>query len=144
MTTCSECGTTGEIPCTTLFDRLLALDHSRAEPWGPLHGVVVACYRLQHPAQLPEGPEVLLELLRVFVAEGSAGARRFTEHRRRANSHRNRGRTPAPHEPVAVAPDGFLVTIGDVAVDGTFPAPGYEQRVRAWADTTLAAWDRVG
>ncbi|MCK1817017.1 DUF5946 family protein [Streptomyces sp. XM4011] len=38
------------------------------------------------------------------------------------------------------APTGFGVTIADVAVDGSFPAAGYEDRVRAWAGSTLAAW----
>nr|WP_236540372.1 DUF5946 family protein [Spiractinospora alimapuensis] len=143
MVTCPECGTTSEVPCATLFNRLLALDHSRAEPWGPLHGVAVACYRLQHGSQLPEGSDVLLGLLRVFVDEGAAAAHRFAEGRRRANSHRNRGAARPAYAPTTVSPNGFRVTLADVAADGTFPASGYERRVRDWADATITAWDAV-
>ncbi|MFJ8477449.1 hypothetical protein [Kitasatospora sp. NPDC094011] len=36
---------------------------------------------------------------------------------------------------------GFAVTIEQVALDGTFPAAGFPERVRDWATATLAAWD---
>ncbi len=64
-------------PDDELFGRLLALDHSRQEPWGPVL----------------DGP-----------------------------------------------PARFAVTIRDVAVDGTFPADGYADRVRDWVAATLTAW----
>lgn len=42
--------------------------------------------------------------------------------------------------PERPAPTVFGTTIVDVAMDGSFPAEGYELRVRAWADGTVAAW----
>jgi hypothetical protein len=67
---------------------------------------------------------------------------------RRRNSHRHRRRDdqdrplfyaarPMPEHP---APTAFGTTIVDVAIDGSFPARGYELRVRAWAEGTFAAW----
>lgn len=130
-----------DTPCGELFQRLLALDHSRSEPWGPLHGVVVACYRLQHPATLTQGSHpFLLELLRTYVEGGAEAARRMTERARRANSHRVRQREPTAPAPRPGVPTGFAVTISNVAVDGSFPADHYPERVRAWAEATLAAW----
>lgn len=63
---------------------------------------------------------------------------------RRENSHRAGrgfavaeagGETPVLADP----PARFAVTIEDVAVDGTFPADGFADRVGAWAAATLSA-----
>ncbi|WP_255459373.1 MULTISPECIES: DUF5946 family protein [unclassified Nocardiopsis] len=141
MDTCAQCGAVSETPCEELFQQLLALDHSRQEPWGPLHGVAVACYRLQHPASLTEGSHVFpLELLRAYVEGGPEAARRMTEHARRANSHRARRPEHTVTAPRSEAPTGFAFTIAEVAVDGGFPADGYPGRVRSWAEATLAGW----
>jgi hypothetical protein len=124
---------------------VLALDHSRRPPWGPLHGVTVACYLLQHPGRAPADRDRPLALLRAYLDGGAAAAARFTEGARRANAHRGPG-SPAPSRPQAAgkAPDGpraaFAVTIADVAADGTFPADGFAERVTAWAEATAAAW----
>ncbi|WP_425293419.1 DUF5946 family protein [Micromonospora cremea] len=67
---------------------------------------------------------------------------------RRRNSHRHRRRDDqdrplfyaARPMPQRRAPAAFETTIVDVAVDGSFPARGYELRVRAWAERTFAAW----
>ncbi|WP_309109960.1 DUF5946 family protein [Saccharothrix sp.] len=134
---CPECGTTE--PCEELFHAVLALDHSRRPPWGPLHGVTVACYLLQHPSRLPEGHRgPPRELLRAYVDGGLRAVTALTGARRRAN----RGRGPS-HVSTALGPPptGFAVTIGDVAAGGTFPAEGFADRVRAWAAATAAAWD---
>ncbi|OOC57348.1 MULTISPECIES: DUF5946 family protein [Nocardiopsis] len=141
MDTCSECGAASGPACGELFQRLLSLDHSRQEPWGPLHGVAVACYRLQHPASLTEGSHVLLlELLQTYVEGGAEAARKMTEHARRANSHRvRRPKRTAPALRTGV-PTGFAVTVAGVAVDGGFPADGHPGRVRSWAEATLAGW----
>ncbi|GHC92661.1 hypothetical protein GCM10007079_41110 [Nocardiopsis terrae] len=141
MDTCPECRAAGEVPCEELFGRLLALDHSRQEPWGPLHGVAVACYRLQHPASLTEGSHTfLLELLRAYVGGGAEAATRLTEHARRANSHRVLRRDRTDDTPGPRAPTGFAFTVAEVAADGAFPAEGHPERVRAWSEATLAAW----
>lgn len=142
MDTCPECGAASETPCEELFRRLLALDHSRREPWGPLHGVAVACHRLQHPSSLADGThEFPLELLRAHVEGGVAASRELTERARRANSHRVRRREPAHRASGRTrSPAEFTVTIAEVAVDGTFPAEGHPERVRTWAEATLHAW----
>ncbi|MDE3725144.1 DUF5946 family protein [Nocardiopsis sp. N85] len=142
MDTCARCGAVSGTPCEELFQRLLALDHSRQEPWGPLHGVAVACYRLQHPASLAEGTHAFpLELLRTHVEDGAEASRKLTERARRANSHRVRRREHgAPAAPRTNVPSGFTFTVAEVAVDGGFPAEGHTERVRAWAEATLAAW----
>lgn len=142
MDRCPECGAPGDPACEELFHELLALDHSREEPWGPLHGVAVSCYLLQHPASLPGGGyDVPLDVLRAFMTGGLAAASRLTERARRANSHRGHPRVqerPAARQ----APGGFAVTIADVADGGTFPAAGYPERLHRWAEATLAAWQR--
>lgn len=141
MNTCAQCGAVSDTACEELFQRLLALDHSRQEPWGPLHGVAVTCYRLQHPASLAEGDHVfLLELLRTHVTDGAEASRKLTERSRRANSHRVRQRKHTAPVPRADAPNGFAFTITEAAVDGSFPAEGHPERVRTWATTTLTAW----
>lgn len=108
--TCEECGApTVEATCAELFDRLLALDHSRQQPWGSLHGEAVACYFAQH-RNAPRSPrEVgpLFARLEHFVAGESEG-------------------TP-------------IMTIHAVAVDGSFPAAGYQERLTQWARSILAA-----
>ena len=141
MDTCPECGAHSATPCEELFHRLLALDHSRQEPWGPLHGATVACYLLQHPSALPQGGhDFPLELLRVHVENGAEASRRLTERSRRANSHRVRDREQAAPASSPEAPAGFRFTIAETSEDGGFPAEGHPERVRAWAESTLAAW----
>jgi hypothetical protein len=52
MMSCPDCGAvysaSGE-SCRARFDVLLAMDHSRAEPWGSRHGLAFAAFALQHP-----------------------------------------------------------------------------------------------
>ncbi|MGW2374311.1 DUF5946 family protein [Kitasatospora sp. NPDC001683] len=147
---CGECGAPG---CEELFHRLLALDHSRAEPWGPLHGVSVACFLLQHPSRLAVGGGARARaFLRAYLDGGLPAVNGLVGRARAANSHRVRGRAPA----AAVAPGtgaetgtgagagaprgGFAVTIAEVGQDRTFPAAGFPERVRAWAAATLEGW----
>jgi len=129
-------------PDGELFERLLALDHSRQEPWGPLHGVVVACHRLQQAtAPLPVDDQLFVQL-RVFLDGGLPAVSRYWAQARARNSHRAGGAPfAAPTGPLLDGPPArFAVTIRDVAVDGTFPADGYPDRVRDWAVATLEAW----
>ncbi|QGG97166.1 hypothetical protein GH723_16720 [Actinomarinicola tropica] len=101
-----------EVSCAELFDRLLALDHERREPWGPLHGEAVACYFAQHPnaPRAPRDTGPLLDRLRRFVGDGV--------------------------EAGDVLPGA---TIHAVAVDGSFPAAGYRDRLERWARSIVAA-----
>ena len=112
---CEDCGAvvTG-MTCGELFDRLLALDHSRRQPWGPLHGQAVACYFLQHPhaPRAPRESAPLWAFLESFAAGPEADA------------------SPWP------------MTIHDVAVDSTFPALGYSERLRRWARSVVRSHRR--
>ncbi|WP_026400446.1 DUF5946 family protein [Actinomadura rifamycini] len=139
MTNCPECGGPG--PCDDLFQELLALDHSRREPWGPLHGVSVACFVYQHPSRLVSAPPFGWTILDAFLRDGRAGAERVVSGFRRANSHRRReGPATGARAPSGTPPARFAVTIAEVAGDGTFPADGFPDRVREWAAATVEAW----
>lgn len=150
MRTCRQCGATSVgACCEELFERLLALDHSRRPPWGPLHGVAVACFFLQHPAHplAPRGRnDRAWEFLHAYLAGGQQALDVATNAARAANSRGHRHRRPetrhegVPSVPRRDAPTAFATTIADVAVDGTFPADGYEERVRGWAEAIVAAW----
>ena len=109
---CDDCGASWTaLNCAELFDQILALDHSRRQPWGALHGEAVACYFLQHPhaPRAPRVPAPLYDRLERFVALSPD----------RASMQSN------------------PVTIQDVAVDGSFPAAGYRERVDRWARSIL-------
>ncbi|WP_406473241.1 DUF5946 family protein [Streptomyces platensis] len=148
MEPCAECGAPMDPrSCDELFQTLLALDHARQAPWGPLHGVSVACFLLQHPSRLPadDGARAWA-LLHAYLAGGLDEVNQLVGRARRGNSHRVKGR-PAP----AVAQDTalphrdaphprFSVTIHDVAVDGSFPSAEFTERVKAWAAATVDAW----
>ncbi|GIF62102.1 hypothetical protein Ais01nite_01370 [Asanoa ishikariensis] len=145
---CAECGSRqAPLSCDELFERLLALDHSRQPPWGPLHGVVVSCFFLQHPAHrlAPRGrKDAGWAFLLAYRSGGPAALEAVIHSARRRNSHRSHAGPelfhPAVPLPERPAPTSFGTTIADVAVDGSFPADGYDQRVSAWASATYAAW----
>ena len=72
----------------------------------------------------------------------------LTERLRQRNSHRNTGGPDArkdvsgiPPMPNTEPPTVFTFTITDLAVDGTFPAEGYADRVRLWAAETVRVWE---
>ncbi|WP_158841066.1 DUF5946 family protein [Saccharothrix deserti] len=148
MTGCPECGAPAEPhSCEELFHVVLALDHSRRPPRGPLHGVTVSCFLLQHPSRLPAPDRARTwAILHAYVNEGLTAVTRLTEGMRRANSHQNRAAalpdivTGVPTPPLGPTPTAFSVTINDVAQDGTFPAVGFPERVNAWATATVAGW----
>ncbi|KUL55373.1 hypothetical protein ADL22_00295 [Streptomyces sp. NRRL F-4489] len=150
MKPCAECGAPmGSRSCDELFHALLALDHSRQAPWGPLHGVSVSCFLLQHPSRLPaDGGAMARTLLSAYLEGGLEQANQLVAQARRGNSHVVKGGpsrvdrkvTPPPREAPVRSP--FAVTIEDVAVDGTFPASRFTERVRAWAAATVDAGRR--
>lgn len=139
MARCAECG--GPVSprsCDVLFQELLALDHSREAPWGPLHPVAVACFFLQHSSRMPSAARsVHWALLHAYLRDGLAAVGPMAERVRKLNSHRRGGRAPragdypgAPPFPDAEPPRDFATTIADVAAGGSFPAAGHEERVR--------------
>lgn len=149
MAMCEDCGARlGNKTCAELFLDLLALDHSRQQPWGPLHGVVTAAFFLQHPSDsrtTPAQQAFGLSLIHDYLRGGQAALTAATEGARASNSHRAADGTRTrraggrPTETTGAQRAAELVepvtatTIHDVAVDGTFPAAGYEERVRRWA-----------
>ncbi|MEU9487444.1 DUF5946 family protein [Streptomyces sp. Je 1-4] len=149
MESCAECGVSvGPRSCGDLFHALLALDHERQAPWGPLHGVSVSCFLFQHPSRLPaDGGAMAWALLHTYLEGGLSEVNRLVGRARRGNSHRVTGMPSRVACEAALPqrdapPPRFSVTIEDVAVDGTFPAEEFTERVRAWAAATVDAWSR--
>ncbi|WP_432144478.1 DUF5946 family protein [Streptomyces sp. bgisy084] len=146
MEPCAECGAPMDPrSCDELFQTLLALDHERQAPWGPLHGVSVSCFLLQHPSRLPaDDGGTAWALLHAYLDGGLDAVNQLVGRARRGNSHRAKG-SPSPAvrdaaRPYRDAPHSrFSVTIHDVAVDGSFPASEFTERVRAWAAATVNA-----
>ena len=139
--TCEECGATAAIkPCAEHFSELLALDLSRIQPYAGHHGLNVACYLLQHPSLCPDSALPVQWLMATtFVRDGLDATHRLQQHAVERNSHRN---AQAPYADVAPVDPGrptapFSVGIEDVSVDGTFPADGYDLRMRRWAEAVV-------
>jgi len=139
--TCPECGARysgPETTCRARFDALLALDHSRHEPWGSRHGLAFAVYSLQHPASARRETLVLswLILNRVY---------RFGDDPLRLATALRRHPDPTPAEfGVAPFPGGlgnpsFAVTIADL---GDFGADRYPADLDRWCQATLDAFGR--
>lgn len=128
--------------CTTRFQALLALDHSRTEPWGSRHGLAFAAFTLQHPedASRESLEQSWAMLWRVYVAGDDP------EHVIRG-LWRLRGDVasdwdvPRLHEEAGQAgfelPYAPSVTIADL---GEFDAATYADRLDAWCRSTLAAY----
>lgn len=150
-TTCSECGASlrsGE-SCADRFAELLALDHSRQEPWGSRHGLAFAAYSLQHATTVTS--EVLAQcwelLNRVYVhgddrgdvVHGMRAAYRNTHGKGYSHSNKQLSESwngaPLPNRN---PPNFFTITISDL---GTFPADAYAAQLDAWCVATLAAWN---
>ncbi len=123
--------------CAAQFDALLALDHSRREPWGSRHGQAFAAFALQHPSAYPASLGRAWAVLHRIYVDGEAPARVFRSLAAAAGPGRavpSTWRTPPrPPRPVA-AP---AVTIVDLA---DFTAATYPERLDAWCRATLVAW----
>lgn len=127
---CPDCGAqyadAGD-SCAVRFDALLALDHSRREPWGSRHALAFAAFALQHQARFPaasvERARTLLE--RVFV-RGEPLAHVVREFRAAPRD------VPVAGRPPVVA--GYGVTIADL---GAFDAEGYAEALERWCRAAL-------
>lgn len=139
---CPECG--AQYPdaadsCTARFDTLLALDHSRQEPWGSRHGLAFAVFALQHAARYPTASHARAhELLTRVLMRGEPLEGVIEEFRRRPDPSETE-RNPAVPPLAAHAP--FAVTIADL---GDFDAEGYAAQLEAWCRATLDALTRTG
>lgn len=117
--------------CAARFDRLLALDHSRQEPWGSRHGLAFAVFALQHPTRFPPDTATrALELLdRIFV-RGEPMDQVLSEFRARGRATIGGPSTlPAVHD--------FAVTIADL---GDFAADHYVADLERWCRATVARY----
>ena len=138
---CSQCG--GEVSngetCSDRFNVLLALDHSRQEPWGPLHGVAFAVFALQHADNYTDDivGSAWTTLNRVYVAGDSVAD--VVKNLRKLQGKRANW-TGAPLAPRERAPRNFAVTIADL---GDFDAETYVQKLEAMCLSTIAAWNSV-
>lgn len=136
---CAECGArypSGRVECVDHFNELLALDHSRTEPWGSRHGIAFSVFALQHPSQYPRNVRAgaWRMLQRVYVL----GADRMVVA---AEMRAVAGKLPPsdalPPLPADVAKARvFVVTIADVA---PFAAAEYAVRLESWCRATIAA-----
>jgi hypothetical protein len=135
---CPECGATyseeGD-SCAARFDQLLALDHSRREPWGSRHGQAFAAFALQHPETHKTSLDrVWAALWRIYVA-GEPPARVF------GALVAHRGKVPLADKKVPTRPATRAtmpsVTIRDLT---DFAAETYPARLDAWCRATLASW----
>lgn len=150
VNTCAQCGASmqGE-SCDERFALLLALDHSRQEPWGSRHGLAFAVYTLQHPQHVDA---TVLQtcwtmLSRVYeagddrqdVVNGLRGAQRAKHGKgyERSNATRSTAWQGAVFPSRRRAPQHYDITIADL---GDFEASSYPALLDAWCNATLRAW----
>jgi hypothetical protein len=134
---CPECGAryaSETDSCEARFQALLALDHSRQEPWGSRHGQAFAAFALQHPRAYANSLDVAWSALYRIYCLGEPASNVFVALRGDVVAPRAMTTVPArPREPVA--PPG--VTIVDLT---DFAASSYPARLDAWCRATLVAW----
>ena len=138
MRTCPECGAAYDHDadnCTARFEALLALDHSRTEPWGSRHGLAFSAFALQHPDRFP--PDVparaWIMLFSVYV-QGNDYSRVTAALRRLGRENPQWDIPPLP----ALRPTPpFAVTIADL---GSFAAETYPGQLDRWCRSALDGW----
>jgi len=139
---CPQCGgiySDSAVRCADRFAVLLALDHSRREPWGSRHGLAFAAYTLQHPGGIPAErlERCWAALQRVYVA-GDDYTRVFEALRHRPPAHlADWGIPPLPPLPDA---SHYSVTLADL---GDFAAESYAADLDRWCRAVLRAWEPV-
>jgi Family of unknown function (DUF5946) len=129
-TRCEECGARyrdAADSCQGRFEQLLALDHSRQEPWGSRHGLAFAAFALQHPRPYSAATVASArELIQRVAGNGESLAQVVAEFRARRQE-------TAAHVAPTSAPD-FAVTIADL---DTFAAATYPDDLLRWARAAL-------
>jgi hypothetical protein len=130
--TCGDCGARYDAPgddCAARFAMLLALDHSRQEPWGSRHGLAFAVYALQHPgAHDARTRRRALEFLDRVLRRGEPIAEVVRTFRARG------GDDPVADAPAPPSAGPYTVTIADL---GTFDAATYAADLERWCRATL-------
>jgi hypothetical protein len=135
---CGECGAYYERDddsCATRFAHLLALDHSRREPWGSRHGQAFCAYALQHPGRHATSLDAAWSALYRIYVLGVDPAEVFESLRNNATG-RPDGRSAVPHRPATrrAMPDMTIADLGD------FDAASYPARLNAWCRAALRSW----
>lgn len=132
---CADCGATYDAPgdsCQQRFDALLALDHSRREPWGSRHAIAFAVFAVQHPSLHTDATRVFaLELLRRVFVDGEPLEQVVADFR----SQQRSPRTLVSPSTVPAVRGPFPVTIATL---GEFAAERYAADLEHWARTTVA------
>jgi hypothetical protein len=137
MTECSECGarySSSSDSCAARFDQLLALDHSRREPWGSRHGQAFAAFALQHPIRHRASVDSAWTSLYRIYCLGHRPTRVFGELR--AAGGRVATVPDVPARPSAIV-NRPAVTIADL---GEFSATGYPTCLDEWCRAALRSW----
>ena len=136
---CPQCGASyedAEDSCAQRFSALLALDHSRQEPWGSRHGSAFAAYTLQHP--MGQSRELLERcwtiLQRIWVSGDNPQF--VVRTLRGAENGRPHPWTVPSLTADAASPRRPRVTIADL---GEFAAAGYPGQLEDWCRATLDA-----
>ena len=133
---CAECGAAYESDdddCVTRFDQLLALDHSRTEPWGSRHGQAFAAFALSHPVSQAASVDRAWEALHASYMSGAAAHYVFAEMRTHGTSIAPRPIPPRPVSRVALPCE----TIAGLP---NFPAAKYAAWLDSWCRAVLASW----
>jgi Family of unknown function (DUF5946) len=135
---CIECGAVYDREsesCASRFEVLLALDHSRTEPWGSRHGLAFSAFALQHPRRFPRH---VLErswiLLFKVYNEGEDPKRVIDALKGYGKRNPNWTVPPLP----AGTPDRHpTVTIASL---GSFAPETYPRQLDGWCKDALAGW----
>jgi Family of unknown function (DUF5946) len=134
---CVECGaryTSDDDSCHARFEILLALDHSRQEPWGSRHGQAFAAFVLEHPTAYATSLDAAWELLYRIYSLGEAAPTVIASLRRDAGRPRSGGGVPPRPRTQTSLP---RVTIADLS---GFAAATYPSQLNAWCEAALASW----
>lgn len=142
MARCADCGAVYPSPdggCAARFNALLALDHSRREPWGSRHGLAVSAFALQHPGRY--GRDVLERAWLYLFAVYVKGHDRMRVARGLLRAGRSAPDWEVPPLPASRPGPRFAVTIADL---GDFAAETYAAQLDAWCQAALEAWRGAG
>lgn len=133
---CSECGARYEDAgdsCAARFEQLLALDHSRQEPWGSRHGQAFAAFALEHPIRHAASLDAAwTALYRIYILR-QAPLQVFVSIRQLGPLVARDRVPPRASSPVATP----TMTIADLE---DFAAVSYPARLDAWCRAALATW----
>jgi Family of unknown function (DUF5946) len=145
MTTpCAQCGalfTDSAASCAERFDVLLALDHSRLQPWGSRHGLAFSTFALQHPeGRTPAQLAACWTMLYRVWIKGDNRAKLAAAMRARQDMSPEEWGVPSL-PPVPAAGTRYAVTIADL---GEFNEETYAAKLEEWGRATLASWTNAG